>query len=262
MDLLAHGRRDLAFRLLDGWLEASGDHAGLPALRFFLVVRALVRSQVAALREASAPAAPASACSEHAYLRLAVDLAAGSDPRLLITHGLPGSGKTYLSQGLLESAGAVRVRSDVERKRLFGLSALQSSREAAGGRPLRRAGDAARPMPVCSPRRGFARWRLADDRRRGLPERGERAAFAALAGAASAPFSILDCRGSLPLLRRRVGSRQQRGDDASEADIAVLDRLAAVVEPLDARELSRAIVVDAASPASAVVLADQWLSAI
>ena len=58
MDLLAHGRRDLAFRLLDGWLEASGDHEGLRALRFFLVVRALVRSQVAALRE-SPPSAPA-----------------------------------------------------------------------------------------------------------------------------------------------------------------------------------------------------------
>ena len=64
----------------------------------------------------------------------------------------------------------------------------------------------------------------------------ERAAFAALASTASAPFSILDCRGSLPLLRQRVRSRQQRGNDASEADIAVLDRLSTVVEPLDAQE--------------------------
>jgi predicted kinase len=92
---------------------------------------ALVRSQVAALRE-SPPSASATPCSADAYLRLAIDLAAGSDPRLLITHGLPGSGKTYLSQGLLESAGAVRVRSDVERKRLFGLGALESSRDGPG----------------------------------------------------------------------------------------------------------------------------------
>ena len=32
MDLLAHGRRDLAFLLLNAYLEASGDYDGLPAL--------------------------------------------------------------------------------------------------------------------------------------------------------------------------------------------------------------------------------------
>ena len=48
-----------------------------------------------------------------------------------ITHGLPGSGKTFASQRLLEAAGAIRIRSDVERKRLFGLSPLQASGEHA-----------------------------------------------------------------------------------------------------------------------------------
>ncbi|UUZ73062.1 hypothetical protein LP415_06550 [Polaromonas sp. P1(28)-8] len=40
MDLDARGRRDLAFRLLNGWLDRTGDHGGLPALRFSLVYRA------------------------------------------------------------------------------------------------------------------------------------------------------------------------------------------------------------------------------
>ena len=53
MDLLAHGRRDLAFRLLNGYLEASGDYEGLPAFRFFLVARALVRAQVRVLSPAT-----------------------------------------------------------------------------------------------------------------------------------------------------------------------------------------------------------------
>jgi aminoglycoside phosphotransferase family enzyme/predicted kinase len=260
MDLLAHGRRDLAFRLLDGWLEASGDHEGLRALRFFLVMRALVRSQVAALRE-SPPSTPAAACSADAYLRLAIDLAAGSDPRLLITHGLPGSGKTYLSQGLLESAGAVRVRSDVERKRLFGLGALESSRDGPG------------PVLYDAPATQATYTRLLAAARASLEAgwptivdaaflmRNEREEFAALAAAASAPFTILDCRGSLPLLRRRIEARQRRGGDASEADVAVLDRLATVVEPLDAHEGKLAIAIDAEHPTAPIDLTEQWLSA-
>ena len=224
-------------------------------------MRALVRSQIAALRQASAPTAPQSACSEHAYLQLAVELAGDSDARLLITHGLPGSGKTYLSQGLLESAGAVRVRSDVERKRLFGLSALQSSREAPGAAlydaPATQATYARLLTAAQASLDGG--WPTIVDA--AFLAQAERAAFAALAAAAAAPFSILDCRGSLPLLRQRVRSRQLRGDDASEADIAVLDRLSVVAEPLGARERSLAIVVEAESPASTVVLADQWLSA-
>ena len=45
----------------------------------------------------------------------------------MLTHGLSGSGKTLLTQGLLELIGAIRVRADVERKRLFGLDPLARS---------------------------------------------------------------------------------------------------------------------------------------
>src|SRR5690606_19713484 len=47
--------------------------------------------------------------------------------RLLITHGLSGSGKSTVASQLLRVAGAIRIRSDVERKRLFGLAPLDSS---------------------------------------------------------------------------------------------------------------------------------------
>src|SRR5262249_54418558 len=36
MDLLAHGRRDLAFLFVDAWLEATGDHRGLSVLRYYM----------------------------------------------------------------------------------------------------------------------------------------------------------------------------------------------------------------------------------
>ena len=47
-------------------------------------------------------------------------------------HGLSGSGKTTLSDRLLPLIPALRVRSDVERKRLFGLAEAQSSESGVG----------------------------------------------------------------------------------------------------------------------------------
>ena len=51
MDLLAHERGDLAFRFLNAYLDDSGDHAGVPVLRWYLVYRALVRALVARIRD-------------------------------------------------------------------------------------------------------------------------------------------------------------------------------------------------------------------
>ena len=117
MDFAAHDRRDFAFRFINGWLDRTGDHGGLPALRFSVVYRALVRAQVECLRGAA-----------RNYLETALAWAHPGDARLFITHGLPGSGKTFVSQRVLEQEGAIRLRSDVERKRLFGLGIFEDSR--------------------------------------------------------------------------------------------------------------------------------------
>ena len=84
----------------------------------------------------------------------------------------------------------------------------------------------------------------------------ERARFAELARALGVPFTILDCRAPPGLLRERVRRRQARGGDASEADVAVLERLAALAEPLDATEQAAAIGIDADSAADEV--ARRW----
>ena len=89
--------------------------------------------------------------------------------------------------------------------------------------------------------------------------RSERAEFAALAAEAGAPFAILDCRAKLDLLRQRVAARHAGGADASEADIAVLERLVAVAEPLGAEEQARAIVVDAQAGEPLEAIARGWI---
>ena len=230
MDFTAQGRRDFAFRFINEWLDRTGDHAGLPALRFSVVYRALVRAQVALLRRAQDDVA-------RRYLQTALAWISRPDARLFITHGLPGSGKTFAAQRLLEQEGAIRLRSDVERKRLFGLGMLEDSR--ARGLNLYDAdattrtyehlfGTARIALQACYPvilDAAFLR-------------RAERAQALALARTLGVRFSIIDCKAPLPVLRERLLAR--RGD-SSEADLPVLERLRTTAEPLVGDELAFAL---------------------
>ncbi|MCM2252836.1 MAG: AAA family ATPase, partial [Ramlibacter sp.] len=228
MDFGARGRRDFAFRLLNAWLDRTGEHDGVPALRFAIVYRALVRAQVARLRGAGHEGAA------RRYLECALSWTAPAPAQLFITHGLPGSGKTFQSQRLLEREGAIRLRSDVERKRLFGLGMLEDS----GARGLDLYNEAATARTYD---RLFAAASLA--LAAGHPvvldaaflRRDERSRARALAHELGVPFFILDCAAPLPVLRERLLARQ---GDASEADVAVLEKLREAAQPLEPDELA------------------------
>ena len=234
MDFDAHGRRDLAFRLLNRWLDHLGGHADLAVLRFAVVYRALVRAQVSALRGGTAEP------SASAYLQTALHWTQPLPLRLTLMHGLPGSGKSWQSQRLLEQ-GAIRLRSDVERKRLAGLDMLADS-QAAGLDLYNRA----------SSERAYSHLlrQAAAVLEAGFPvvldaaflRRAERQAAGDLAAAHQVPCDIVSCEAPLPMLRERLLAR--RGDP-SEATVAVLEQLADVAEPLDAQEQAITRVVHA-----------------
>lgn len=254
MDFMAHGRRDLAFRFLDGWLERTGDHAGLAVLPCYLVNRALVRALVGRLRREATPVGPD-------YLALARQLAAPGAARLSIAHGVSGSGKTYVTEHLLEQAGAIRLRSDVERKRLFGL------------RPLERSDLIARDSIYSSEATRATYATLLDKARQSLRSgfptivdaaflrRHERAGFEQLARELGAPFTILHCRTDPAVLRERIERRLAGQRDASEADLAVLERQLEFQEPLTADEQRHAIEVDTHEGAGLAAVSASWLAA-
>lgn len=260
MDLLANQRRDLAVRFINAYLAASGDYDGLPAMRYYLVCRALVRARVAALADRQGVASTAR-CGATQYLGLAMELSRGADARLAITHGLPGSGKSFVAQAVIETVGAIGLRSDVERKRLFGLGALESSRgRVEGGIYDRQTTRRTYSRLLQTARVALsAGWPVVVDAAFLL--QAERDEFAGLATSLAVPFSIFECQAELPLLRVRLAQRQADGADPSEADAAVLDRLIGVDEPIGDAESGRAIVVDAAQPASSAALAQRWLAA-
>jgi aminoglycoside phosphotransferase family enzyme/predicted kinase len=227
MDFSAQGRRDFAFRFINAWLDRTGEHAGLPALRFAVVYRGLVRAVVENLRS------PGSAAARR-YLAAALDWARPGKARLSIMHGLPGSGKTFVSQGLLEREGAIRLRSDVERKRLFGLGMLDDSR--ARGLNLYEAGTTSRTyVQLLATARIALQTGYPVILDAAFPHRDERDQAHVLAQEFGVPFSIVHCEAPLTVLRERLLAR--RGD-ASEADITVLEHIRTATEALSGDELA------------------------
>ena len=235
MDLLRRGRHDLAWRFLNAMLEASGDYGGVAVLRFYLAYRAAVRAKVCAIRATQDDIPQLIRAREldicRCYLELARECLARRRPALIITCGLPGSGKTTFAQFALERLGAIRIRSDVERKRLHGLGTLESSREY---------GDIYSPEATA---RTYARLR---ELAQGLLKAGhtvivdaaflrldEREQFRELAQSMSLPFAIAALHADEPVLHERL---IQRSSDASEADTAVLKKLQKLQQPLSAQE--------------------------
>jgi aminoglycoside phosphotransferase family enzyme/predicted kinase len=251
MDLHRHGLPGLAARFLDGYLERTGDYPGLPLLRFYTVYRAMVRAKVASIRaeqEAAQPRRRAQARAElAASLALAHRLAHRERPALVLMHGFSGSGKTVVSQALLETLVAVRVRSDVERKRRHGLAARERSRSSLGGGLYASREDRltyARLAEVASRALGAGYPAIVDAT---FLRRSDRDAFRALASTAGASFTIADCVAPEAVLRERIARRAAAAGDASEADAAVLDRQRARAEPLARDEAAHAVRFDTTS---------------
>ena len=254
MDLKAHGRADLAARFVDAWVEAGGDHAGLPLWRHALAYRALVRSLVTRLRE-PLPSWP----TADDYLALALrEAEAPPAAALLITHGLPGSGKSHVALQLLEQASAIRLRSDVERKRLLGVGPLDATPDRAlayGADATQRTYDRLAALAEGALDAG---WPVIVDA--AFLRTDERQRFAALAAKLRCPFAILHCHAPMALLRERVGARARRGGDPSEATLAVLDELTALAEPLTPEEQARVLDADTSGPLDAAALCRAWLT--
>lgn len=237
IDLLEHGQPGLADWLLDEVLGRSGDYEAGRVLRFYAVYRAMVRAKVAALRWAQTGGDNREV---EAYMALAERLLAPPPVRLVITHGLSGCGKTVASDALLQSdphAATLRLRSDVQRKRLFGLAPGAASGSGVGGGIY--AADAHERTYAHLRQQAAlllqAGWSVVVDA--AFLKRADRDAFHALAQQMGAVFCILAPQASPEQLRQRILARSAVGHDASEATLAVLAKQMQTVEPLGPDEM-------------------------
>ena len=239
MDLHAHGLPDLAWRFLNAWLERSGDYSALPRLAYDVVYRALVRAKVAALQNHAQDA--------RRYIHLAATLARPRQPWLALTHGVSGSGKSSQSQGLIEQQGVVRVRADVERKRLFGLEPEAASSTIPGGIYTEAASNRtfARLLEVARTALQAGQPVLVDAT---FIHRERRAPFIDLARQLGLPWCMLAFHAPEDVLRQRVRQRQASGTDASEAGEAVLMNQLAHIDPFTVDEQAHTLHLETTQP--------------
>lgn len=249
MDLHEKQQAPLAQRFLNAYLQASGDYEGLRLLHYYLVYRALVRAKVDAIRLAQGNTSDTERAEAESdfgrYLELATGYIQPQRPLLLLTHGMSASGKSTLSQKLLEQLGAIRIRSDVERKRLFNIEAdadnaapvdsgiyTMDATQRTYDRLAELAGhvlDAGYPVIVDAT----------------FKDPSQRAQFKQLADVKQVGFVILSFTAPADVLRQRI---IERGKGVSDANLAVLEHQLAHWQPLADTENSDVIEIDTRDP--------------
>ncbi|MCP3668910.1 MAG: AAA family ATPase [Gammaproteobacteria bacterium] len=254
MDLEQRGRSELAQRFLNSYLERCGDYDGLELLSLYKSYRALVRAKVAAIRlgqdDVSREARSVLTRDLHNYLDLAESYTRVGKPAVVITHGLSGSGKSFSARLLAMWLPAVQIRSDVERKRLTGLSPeadsySQPQQELYSERSTENTYN--RLLNLAENLVAYGLIPIVDAT---FLKREQRKLFAQMAEHMLVPFIILDMQVIESVLRERVRARIEQDSDVSEADEGILEMQLQMAESLTGEELAAAVVVTEEQPLS------------
>jgi uncharacterized protein len=218
MDLEHRGLTHLANRVLNRYLDRTGEDDGLAAMPLFLSLRAGIRAHVTAtaLARAADPDKKAEMAEEaRRYLDLAHRLLEPQPRRLIAIGGLSGSGKSTLAAGLAPGIGlrpgARVLRSDVTRKLLLGAAPeTRLPAEAYSSGVTRRVYDALRRKATTALAAGYS---VIIDAVSLTPR--QRRSFADIARHAGAPFSGVWLEAGADAMAERIRTRRGDASDAT-----------------------------------------------
>ncbi len=240
MDLCDRKQSAFAYRFLNHYLEHTGDYEGIQVLRFYLVYRAMVRAKIASFTlltpDLSAAEQQKTIQQYSSYSDLAEQFTQAGELSLSITHGASGSGKTTVSQQLLENNGLIRIRSDIERKRLYNLKATDDSKSSIDSGIYSKEASSKTYQQL----EKFAKLILSSGfgviTDATFLERADRKPFQELATKLSVKYSIIDFDIDEAELTKRIIARRSDTGNASEADLTVLKKQLSDMKPLEEEE--------------------------
>jgi uncharacterized protein len=219
MDLDRRTGRAAANRVMNRYVARTGDAAFTRGLPLFLSLRAMIRAHVAARSGETAASA--------SYLDAAEECLRPAQAIVVAVGGLPGSGKSTLARALAptlgRAPGALVLRSDEFRKRLYGVS------------PEERLPPEAYLEPISKKvffQLADAVWEAASGGQAAVADAtfldaAHREEVTQAAAAARAKFCGIWLQAPLPELEARIAARV---GDASDATVSVL-RAAAARDP-------------------------------
>ena len=225
MDLGKRGLTLHANAVLNAYLDeegSTGNLIGLATLPLFLAMRATIRAKVELLRARKLTQSAGDLARDDArnYFELARRFLAPPAPRLIAIGGLSGTGKSAIARAIAPAIGAfpgaVHVRSDVERKRLFGVAPSERLPASAYAPEV-----SDRVYAMCRKRALMALeggQAVIVDAVHAKQE--EREALAALAAEERVPFTGLWLEAPATVLRDRIATRT---GDVSDATQEVVD---------------------------------------
>ena len=221
MDLDHRGQRATANVVFNRYLwrrQEGSDLGALAAMPVYLALRAAIRAMVEAQR---AGAVGLDRTSARAYLERSGSYLVAAPPHLVITAGLSGSGKSTLAAALApmlgRAPGALHIRSDLERKALFGTGEFDRLPDSGYAPEV-----TARVYEVMLHKTAAALeagHSVVADAVHAHPS--ERADIAAVARSAGAQFTAFWLEAPADVLLRRVAHRES---DASDATPQVVER--------------------------------------
>lgn len=244
MDLAARQEVGLAAHCLNRYLELTDDYEGMRVFNLYFSYRCLVRAKIDVIRSLERPGTDAGRHDleeAHRYCRIARRQGKPRTPVLVMMTGLSGSGKTWVSEQMMAALPAIRLRSDIERKRRFDLdeNASSGSKIAAGIYSSEVSNDVYAHLNALAEMLLTAGHNVILDA--SFLSGSRRRAAQAVAKRTKSAFVILEVVADDDVLRTRILTRQKQHKDASEADLSVLDYQLHNSEPLTDEERRRTI---------------------
>jgi len=265
MDMEDNQKPDLGRRFLNKYLELTGDYSNLNIFQFYKVYRAMVRAKVNALqlKQAGMAQSQINAIDKQCenYVSLASRYIIEKKPVLIIMHGFSGSGKTTISQFVLEALPVIRIRSDIERKRLHKLRPEEKSQSGINQgiydeEASRKTYDHLRRLAEDVLLAGKSV--IVDG---AFLQAKQRKPFAQLASVLDMPYRIINCHAEQVILEQRISERKMLGNDASEASLKILNNQLENHDPLTDEERAISFTIDS-TEAMAIKTVTDHLSAL